>query len=220
MKIRSLNVIASIPLGLSLFLTGCSQDVASVDDVYVPASPEERFPITIQEMPVKLTLQAGAGRLSTDDSARLLQFAHHARSQGSKITVSYPSGNSAARTTAQEVGRILTRGGIDRKSIHTTSYDGVAGVVALSYLRKVAVTEPCGDWSRNIANDGANEAYPNFGCTAQHNLAAMVANPEDLRTPRTMTAPSAAGRMPGIKKYESGEWSAEPVELPSVTSDN
>jgi pilus assembly protein CpaD len=220
MKPMPRNFIASIPLGLSLLLTGCSQDVASVDDVYVPASPAERFPIAIQQVPVKLTLQAGGRSLSADDSERLLRFANHARSEASEITVSYPSGSLAARATAQEIERILTRGGISRKSIHVTHYDGMARVVALSYLRKVAVTEPCGNWSRNIANDGANEAYPNFGCTAQHNLAAMVANPEDLRKPRTMTASPAAGRMPAMKKYESGEWSTEPAELPSATSDN
>ena len=34
-------------------LAGCSQEPTSFDDVYVPTSADERFPITVAEQPVK-----------------------------------------------------------------------------------------------------------------------------------------------------------------------
>ena len=45
---------------------------------------------------------------------------------------------------------------------------------------------------------------PEFGCSTQANLAAMVANPNDLITPRVMTPSSAPRRATSIGKYESG----------------
>lgn len=217
MKRVSLNLIARLFIGMPILLAGCSQDVASVDDVPVPTLSEERFPITVREMPVKLTLEAGHGPISAEDSANLVRYAHGARrSSSSPIYVSYPARSATARAAMQEAVHILKRSGVDRSAIRISSYDGTSDVVSLRYTRQVAVSEPCGNWSRSIANDGRNEAYPNFGCTAQNNLAAMVANPEDFQRPRTMTDAPASGRMSAMKTYESGEWSKEPVELPSA----
>ena len=57
--ISLLLLLAHIPL-----LAGCSQDFASVDDVYVPAMVEDRFPIEVAERPVKLNVSAGSGALT------------------------------------------------------------------------------------------------------------------------------------------------------------
>ena len=213
-----LKETAFVSFFLSLVLTGCSQDFASFDDVHVPATAEERFPISVREMPVKLTVAAGkGGQISKESTDQIIQYAHNARSKSAfPIYVSYPSRSASAKATAQEAVRILLRSGIQGSEVHVSAYDGKSDVVSLSYHSKVAITAKCGDWSRNIANDGRNEAYPNFGCTAQNNLAAMVANPEDFEKPRTMTNASAAGRMSAMKNYESGEWSQQPVALPSA----
>lgn len=217
MKRTPLNLIACLSIGLPFLLAGCSQDVASVDDIPVANLPEERFPIAVREMPVKLTLEAGRGPISAEESANLVRYAQDARrSSTSPIYVSYPARSTTARAATQEAVHILKRAGVDRNAIRVSSYDGSSDVVSLRYTRKVAITEPCGNWSRNIANDGRNEPYPNFGCTAQNNLAAMVANPEDFQQPRKMTDAPASGQMSAMKTYESGEWSKEPVELPSA----
>ena len=54
----------------------------------------------------------------------------------------------------------------------------------LSYIRSVAVTKECGDWSSDLANTSSNEPYPNFGCAMQNNIAAMAVNPDDFVVPR------------------------------------
>ena len=45
----------------------------------------------------------------------------------------------------------------------------------------------------------------NHGCATQKNLAAMVANPEDLIQPRPETPPLAARRATAMDKYRKGE---------------
>jgi len=215
----SLNLLLSI--SLSVFLAGCSQDAASIDDVRMPVTAQEKFPIRVEKVPVKLTVRPERGGLSHDDASALQQFARAARSQSSSdISVSYPSHSPKARTAADQAVRILSREGVGRESIRIMSYSGKSDVVSLTYFRKAAVTEPCGDWSRNIANDSKNVSYQNLGCTAQNNLAAMVANPEDIEKPRAMTDAPAAGQMPTMKSYETGEWSKTPAPLPTATMDS
>lgn len=208
-------------IALPLSLTGCSQDVASINDVHVPAMTHERFPIKVQEIPEKLTLRTDRGRLSAEDKENVAQYARHAlKNLPPEISVSYPSGSAKAKTVAREVTHILSSEGVDQNAIRMTYYDGSSDVVSLVYMRQTAVTEQCGDWSRNLANDSDNELYPNFGCAAQKNLAAMVAKPEDFQKPREMKSPSAASRMPEMKTYEAGEWSSQPAQLPSAVSNS
>ena len=218
MKNASRSLAVTLSISLSLFLAGCSQDVASIDDVRTPMFSQDQFPIAVQKVPVKLTLHAERGHLSEAESAALRQFAREARNAlHADVTVSHPSRSRKAKTTAEHAVRILSSEGIARDAIRISSYNGTSDVVSLMFMRKAAVTEPCGDWSRNIANDSKNEGYPNFGCSAQHNLATVVANPEDFEKPRTMTSTPAAGQMPAMKTYESGEWSRVPAPLPTAT---
>jgi pilus assembly protein CpaD len=46
---------------------------------------------------------------------------------------------------------------------------------------------------------------PNFGCSMQNNLAAMIGDPRDLVEPAAMTAPDAAIRVRGVKLFREGQ---------------
>jgi pilus assembly protein CpaD len=50
-----------------------------------------------------------------------------------------------------------------------------------------------------------NRPYWNLGCAYQHNLAAMVANPEDFVQPRASTPSYAPRRQTVMEKYRKGE---------------
>ena len=56
------------------------------------------------------------------------------------------------------------------------TFDGMQA----GYERYVAQGPNCGDYSSDDAANSRNTAHTNFGCAYQSNLAAMVANPEDL----------------------------------------
>jgi pilus assembly protein CpaD len=183
-----------------------------VDDVYVPRSGQDRFPIQVVDMPVKMSISATSGKLPAEDVNRLSGFAIAAREdRTTPVSVSYPSGSKRARDVAQQAVKVLMHQGVPRSMIQTSSYKGKSDVVSLSFTRRVAATKPCGDWSKNLAETSANEPHPNFGCTLQNNFAAMAANPEDFERPRTMGPASAAGRMPGMDAYNSGEWMQPPL---------
>jgi pilus assembly protein CpaD len=197
-------------------LAGCSQDFASYDDVYVPQLTEQRYPIEVVDRPVKMTLPANRGPLPTAEVDRLARFARAARENAtSPVAVAYPSGSASARGVSQQAVRVLVSQGVPRSRIQTASYKGSSDVVALSFTRRIAETKPCGDWSRNIANDPNNVPDPNFGCAIQNNYAAMVKNPEDFERARTMGPTYAASQSANVGTYQSGEWS-KAIDSPSV----
>jgi len=202
------NRLASLLLVLPLMLLGgCSQDFESVDDVYVPQMPEARFPIAVQDMPVKMTVPAKPGRLPPGEVSRLAGFAAVARQRtASPVTVSYPSGSAHARGVSQQAVKILLSNGVPRSRIHTASYSGKSDIVSLSFTHRVASTKPCGDWSANLANNPLNEPYPDFGCSVQQNIAAMVKNPDDFERARTMGPTYSKPLIPGVDNYQSGAW--------------
>lgn len=54
------------------------------------------------------------------------------------------------------------------------------GTVRIVVARRRAEVPNCPNWSRPAAPDFANRSMPNYGCAVNSNLAAMIADPEDL----------------------------------------
>lgn len=54
------------------------------------------------------------------------------------------------------------------------------GSVRVVVARRRAEVPNCPNWSRPAAPDYANRSMSNYGCSVNSNLAAMIANPEDL----------------------------------------
>lgn len=59
--------------------------------------------------------------------------------------------------------------------------------------------------NRQNFEDAQNYSTRNFGCASQHNLAATVANPEDLVQPRAEQPGYAARRKTVLEKYRQGQ---------------
>ncbi len=189
-------------------LAGCQLDDAALEDNYVPQAHYERYPIKVVTAPVSVGVSARLGRLGTGQINAIANFASQARSNSaSRIKISYPSATASGRKVAHEIASLVAGQGIAPRHIAVTSYRG-AGPIRISYVRKVAVTRECGDWSENLAVTSRNEPSPNFGCALQHNTAAMVSDPQDFETPRAMTpvwGPAAANRTAAILIYMTGD---------------
>jgi pilus assembly protein CpaD len=195
-------------------LTGCSQDFSSVDDVYVPRTGQDRFPIQVVDMPVKMSIPAGSGKLPAEAVNRLSSFARlAAQDRETPVSVTYPNGSVKARNVSQQAVRILVHQGIPRSMIHQTSYKGKSDVVTLSFSRTVAATKECGDWSRNVGNDPKNEPYPNYGCSLQTNFAAMADDPRDFERPRREIPDQASGKTSAMRRYQDGTWTTPPARI-------
>jgi len=206
--VKILNGVTSPRLGSALvlcagvLLSGCQYDPV-FEDNYKPISTAERYPIRVEKAQVKTGLRAPSGVLSAEQKHAVMNFASDARRHpASRVTVKYPSGSRASREAAQAIGQILIDQGIPENMIAIGSYPGNSRQpIELKFERKVAVTKECGDWSDNLASTYSNRPYANFGCSVQHNIAAMVANPEDFEQPRPTAPVLAANRTEAMKIF-------------------
>lgn len=193
--------------GSATLLAGCSQEFASVDDNYVAAFSEERYPISVVDKPFKLTIPARTGKVANDDMKRLVSFARAAQGKGaSPVIVSYPSGSRKAAAASREAVIILRNQGVQPDMIRRATYNGKSDIVALSFTQRVAETKPCGNWPQNLGNVAKNEPWHDFTCSSQNNLAAMVTNPNNFIEPARTVRRDAAAQMPAVETYQSGAW--------------
>lgn len=190
-RLTALALIAS-----SALLGGCAS--YSRDHVIVGSVPDDyrtRHPIVVHsdERTEDLIVTANASTLSYRDRSLVSNFGAQFRKSGSaKMAILVPIGaaneNAAKRISAQAKS-VLTHEGVSPARISVQYYDasshGDAATVRLVYLGVTAeVAGKCGAWNEDILETQENRNYANFGCATQKNLAAMVANPEDLVGPR------------------------------------
>jgi pilus assembly protein CpaD len=178
--------------------------------------PSERHPIMVSQEPavMKVRVSRGSYGLSPAQHSRLSTFLGKYRagdSGNSKLVIAVPSGSPnevAAMQVVAEIRHLMSEYGFGQPDVHVEAYHGGSNPEApikVSYLRYVAQGPECGNWPTNLAVEPANLAYPNFGCSTQRNLAAMVANPADLIGPRGMTGRPAERRGEVWEKYTKGE---------------
>jgi pilus assembly protein CpaD len=196
------------------------------------ANPSERHPIAVRQGEVVLDLAVfnGAAGLTQSQRGQLYDFLRDYKTQstGGPMLIRAPSGAVRSRA-ADEVRVALRRAGISPGSVMLESYSAngdPSAFMQLSYMQFVAKGPDCPDWSENIGRDPLNLAWPDKGCASQQNLAAMVANPEDLLHPRGETPRSGERRDVVWGKYVNGDstgskWSPAGKPLPerATTSD-
>lgn len=173
---------------------------------------ENRFPIKVEPQVVTLVVQTdgdGSG-IRNGEADRVQSFAEEwaARGHGA-LSISSPGG-SDANAAVGEIRKILVSTGVGKSSIRTSTYRAAKGdesaPVTLSFISDAAVAAECGtDWSENMAFAPRNLPWPEFGCSSQHNLAAIVEDPRDLERPRSMDKQDALRRSDMLQKYRKGE---------------
>jgi pilus assembly protein CpaD len=200
----------------STLLAGCSSEELALDDQYTPATHYERYPIKVAKAPIKLEVSSRYGSLQPSQINAIAGFARSAKSaSASKITIQRPSSGGASRQVASQTYQLLVQSGVSPGMIRQATYPGpTKGSVQLSYLRSVAVTKECGDWSSNMADTSGNEPYPDMGCSIQNNIAAMVVNPENFVVPEASTPALAEMRIPDASGSSS---TAAPAAAASTT---
>ncbi|RXF73644.1 CpaD family pilus assembly protein [Hansschlegelia zhihuaiae] len=208
-----------VALGVAgaLALGGCNFNNRIVNDPY-PTTVSQRHPIVLAEGSERLDLPIGAGApgLTPRQRADLRAFAAAWRTDGrGPIGVMTPTGGEGAHALPA-IRATLAAAGVPSTQIVSRRYpadgDEVA-LVKLGYVKlKAKVPHKCGYWPEDLGYGGAdmygaseNREYWNFGCATQANLAAQVADPEDLARPRAETPIYAARRQTVIEKHRAGE---------------
>jgi pilus assembly protein CpaD len=178
------------------------------------ANPNERHPIAVRqgEVTLDLAVHPGSAGLNQSQKDKVANYLADYKSQSSeRLLIRAPSGGpneTAAMRAYDQVRKALRTAGIDPRSVVLEPYFGngdPSAPLRLSYLQFVAQPPDCPDWSENIGRDPQNMPWPNMGCATQRNLAAMVANPEDLIRPRGETPRPGERRDVVWGKYVKGE---------------
>jgi pilus assembly protein CpaD len=199
---------------LAASVTGCASPAEnSVAQLY---SAEANFPIKVEPQVATLVVQVdedGRG-IAAGEEDGVRAFAEQWKSRGhGDLSITVPKGTANdvdARDAAADVAKILKSAGVDAGSIQVADYKGAANdanaPLTLSFVADTAVAAECGqNWSENMAFTPRNQPWPDFGCSTQHNLAAMVEDPRDLEHPHATDKADALRRNTVLQKYRAGE---------------
>jgi len=191
-------IVCSFACLAVLGLAGCAAPFNGPENI-----SDERLIYPIRVAPSIQSMRVPTGELSPEMDARVTAFARDYLEHGNgALSVSVPAGNESAR---RFFAARLSDLGVSAWRIMINASESPEPGIELSYVRYVADPSPCGDWSTNYGDTSANLPAPNFGCATQHNIAAMVADPRDLASPRREDPADAARRMTVLDKYRKGD---------------
>jgi pilus assembly protein CpaD len=212
------RVAARIVLATAVatLISGCATN--GQDGITVGSVPDDyrtNHPITIQEREATFDLVvAGNANAPTSGQLRSVDgfLASYQKNGSGPVTLLLPLGSSN-QSAAGIVGRKLAKYISGKKAGHsgvTTVFyhaqsDQDLAPIRIAYRALVAGTNQCGQWPKDLTDTKDNKHYENFGCAYQNNLAAQIANPNDLQGPRKESEIDATNRSRVIGTYQSGD---------------
>jgi pilus assembly protein CpaD len=100
---------------------------------------------------------------------------------GDTVTIDDPSG-WAAGLAQDNVGAVVARYGmlVSHDPAPLTVGRPAAGMLRVVVSRAIAHVEGCPDWTPNAGTEYGGGTLSNFGCATAVNLAAQIADPQDL----------------------------------------
>lgn len=101
---------------------------------------------------------------------------------GDRLSMDDPAKEGFARRH-DAISSVIAKYGIELPKEPTPSGEPPApGAIKLIVSRSNSVMPSCPNWSQNSTENYANATHSNFGCSINSNLAAMVADPHDLKS--------------------------------------
>jgi pilus assembly protein CpaD len=207
---RTAHIIA---LGLAgLAAAACTSPPMTNGEAQV-VDIEATHPITVEPQVATMVVRVDDGlqSLGRGEDTRVQAFVEQwkLRGQGMLNAASPTGAGNAAAAALAQLKKLLAAQGLDKSAVQYTSYKPAGGdaqaPITLSFVTYAANAADCGgDWSQNLGFSPRNEPYPEFGCSTQHNFAAIVADPRDLIEPRTSDPADAMRRSTVLEKYRAG----------------
>jgi pilus assembly protein CpaD len=195
-------------LAVASMLAAGSCSVAN-DGATISEDGDRNHPITVEPSYREMKLQFAGGDtgVSADDAIKFDAFLADYRSHGSgSLGISVPNGAPAHAAITFFAERAAATG-ISRDKILVSTHDVANGDfrVDVSYIAYKASTDSCSDWSEDLSFTAENQTAKNFGCAVQHNIAAMVADPRDLVSPRPFETADGNRAATVLGNYEQGK---------------
>lgn len=204
-RLVALGMVAACAAGCSMPLTnGEEQGIA----------PTDHYPIVVEPRVVTMTVGVDDGmqRLAPGETDRVRAFAERWKTHGQgMINAATPSdtpNRAAAMAGIEEIKQILHASGVAPTAVTVSSYradNDPRAPITLSFVTLAASASDCGtDWSGNLGWSPRNLPWADFGCSSQHNFAAVVADPRDLLEPRTTESADNLRRAQVLDSYRKG----------------
>lgn len=177
---------------------------------------DQVYPITVEPQVATLAvgIDEGMQSIARGDADRIRAFVDRWKDRGQgQLNAATPTGSAnqaAAWSAMEQVKKVLTKAGVDRSSVQFTSYRAAEGdeqaPITISFVTYAASAPECGtNWTENLGYTPRNLPWPEFGCSTQHNMAAVISDPRDLVEPRAADSTDAARRSTVLEKYRKGE---------------
>lgn len=203
-------------LALSASLAGCTGTAysnRSLDSVHQPV---------VRNAIHQFDVAASSGELAPSEQSRLQGwFDAMGVRYGDRISIEDPSVYGATSAQATVRSMVARRGLLVSDVVPVTTSAVPQGHLRVIITRASAFVPGCPDWSSKSSINTANATSANYGCATNSNLAAMVADPNDLikgarsdgndpsmatRAIKTFREkpPTGAGELRGEKTNEGG----------------
>ena len=203
---RSLTLI--LLAGSVMGISACVGPGANLDQP-APLTPLTRYALQVEPGQDRIALSIHEGTLSNNQRNALASLAQRYNS-GSReaLVIEVPEGNDpVVMRTAENISATLQAAGISPQQIRYAAYNSPnsrAPVVA-GFTTWVAEVPRCGTEWGNLTRTGNNAGASNFGCAVNANLAAQIADPRDIVSPRAMTPANAQRRTVVFEAYRQGQ---------------
>lgn len=144
----------------------------------------------------------GGSGLSSFEQTRLTEWFEAMKlGFGDRIAVDFGDGyaDAAAKQTVRDIA--AKYGMLVSETAPVTAGAITPGTARIVVTRSTASVPNCPNWSKTTEANFNSSTHPNYGCAVNSNLAAMVADPEDLVRGRESTPENSRG---GTRKKAGG----------------
>ncbi len=215
MKLRDTLKFASALAAASTLATGCTSTPGDVPLTSLERTPLERNPIGVRAATEVLEIEMSPDdmMLSREERAQLQSFVIDYRRVGSgPLIMSLPSGGANAQSAVRglaEIRQIAYEMGVDYADIAGTSYNAggdASAPIVVAFRAFEAVAPDCPPVSMvDLSDIDSNSELPTFGCAVRTNLAAMIAEPEDLLGQREIGDIDVQRRQTQVDMWREGQ---------------
>ncbi len=171
---KKLNILASFVVGLAV--TGCASSVSENSSLYSNHQPViERNNFTLD---INLSNEDG---ITSFEQKRLAEWMSALDlGYGDRVSLDFGNGfsNALAKQTVADLA--ANRGLLLQDHAPLTEGQIPSGSVRVVVSRSTASVPSCPNWETSSASNFDSGNHSNYGCATNSNLAAMVADPEDL----------------------------------------
>lgn len=190
---------------------GVASNNRSLDSVHQPIVSNKIFSFDVATL---------GGDLPPSEQGRLDGwFDAMGISYGDRIAIEDPSLYGKGPATAAIRTMVERRGLMVSNAVPVTSGSVAPGYLRVTITRASAVVPGCPDWSRRNSSSDKNATSSNYGCSVNSNLAAMVADPNDLIKGSRNETPDPSAATKPIRVFRDREPTGKGELKQTATSD-